>query len=161
MSHPMRKNMSHPMRKKKFVDVRVQGTLVRRLVCHWIAFIGIAGFSALILQVCTNPFRSFEDHFNGLWFSHGPLLVSLVFLLPVFVVDMIALSHRFAGPVVRLRHSLRSIAAGEGGPRLRFRDHDFWQELADDYNAALDALEGCKGEPPSAGGKPAESAITV
>ena len=136
--------MSHPKRKKKFIDVKVQGTLVRRLVCHWIAFIGIAGFAALILQLCTNPFRSFDEHFHSLWFSHGPLLVSLLFLLPVFVVDMIALSHRFAGPVVQLRNALRGVAAGEHGHRLRFRDHDFWQELAEDYNAALDAVESAR-----------------
>ena len=30
--------MSQPKRKKKFVDPKVQGSLVRRLVLHWLIF---------------------------------------------------------------------------------------------------------------------------
>jgi nitrogen fixation/metabolism regulation signal transduction histidine kinase len=61
----------------------------------------------------------------------------MVFLLPVFVVDTIKISHRFAGPVYSLRRALREIAEGKPPRKLKFRRHDFWHELADDYNAML------------------------
>ena len=40
---------------------------------------------------------------KDLWWSQGPFLLVMVFLLPVFVMDAIKLSHRFAGPIFSLR----------------------------------------------------------
>ena len=110
---------------------------------------GIAGVAALILNFCSNPMRPLSEHFDNLWWSHGPLLISLVFLLPVFIFDSIQLSHRFAGPVVRLRNAMRNIAAGDAPQHLKFRDKDFWQELAGDYNGMLDALIPNLGDVPT------------
>jgi len=64
----------------------------------------------------------------------------MVFLLPVFVLDAIKLSHRFAGPIYRLRYTIRKIAHGDPAPRLKFRDFDFWQGLAEDFNRMVDRL---------------------
>jgi hypothetical protein len=61
-------------------------------------------------------------------------------LLPMFVLDTIKLSHRFAGPIYRLRRTIQSVAAGEAPRHLKFRDFDFWQGLAEDYNKLIDRL---------------------
>ena len=132
--------MAHPDRKKTFVDPNVQGALVRRLVLHWLVFLGVASTISFCLQVLTNPFQSVGQHFQSLWWTHGPFLVVTVFLLPVFVLDTIRLSHRFAGPIYRLRQTIRSIAQGEPTKRLKFRDFDFWQGLAKDFNQMVDRL---------------------
>ena len=66
----------------------------------------------------------------------------MVFLLPVFVLDTIKMSNRFAGPIYRLRQTIRSIAQGDPPPRLKFRDFDFWQGLAQDFNQMVDHLSG-------------------
>ena len=45
--------MAYRGRKKTFVDAKVQGALVRRLVLHWVSFISVAAlvaFSAIYLQ---------------------------------------------------------------------------------------------------------------
>lgn len=126
--------MSHPERKKTFVDPKVQGALVRRLVLHWLAFVTVAGMVAFCLQVLSNPFRSMGEHAQQLWWTHGPFLLVMVFMLPVFVVDTIKLSHRFAGPIYRLRQMVRGLANGEEFKPLKFRDFDFWQGLALDFN---------------------------
>lgn len=132
--------MAHPQRKKTFVDPQVQGALVRRLVLHWLAFIGVAAVVAFCLQVLSNPFRSVSEHAEQLWWTHGPFLLVLFFLMPVFVVDTIKLSHRFAGPIYRLRNVIRQAAAGQEVETLKFRDFDFWQGLADDFNAMVGRL---------------------
>jgi len=132
--------MSHPERKKTFVDPRVQGSLVRRLIYHWVAFLAVSSAMAFFLQVLTNPFESMSTHFQNLWWTHGPFLLVMVFLLPVFVLDTIRLSHRFAGPIYRLRQTIRSIAQGKPTQRLKFRDFDFWQGLAGDFNQMVDRL---------------------
>jgi hypothetical protein len=128
---------NNPRRKKKFIDACVQGALARRIIVHWIVFLGVGSFVAFVLQVLANPFRPLSAHAQEMWWSHGPFMLVMAFLLPVFVVDTIKLSHRFAGPVYSLRRALRGIAQGEKPRRLKFRQHDFWHGLAEDYNAML------------------------
>lgn len=132
--------MSNRQRKKKFVDPQVQGALIRRLVYHWFAFIAVSAVVAFFLQVLSNPFRPMQTHLQQLWWTHGPFLLVMVFMLPVFVVDTIKLSHRFAGPIYRLRQSIRTIAQGGEHRPLKFRDFDFWQGLAQDFNIMVDRL---------------------
>ncbi len=133
--------MAHPQRKKHFIDASVQGSLVRRVIFHWLAFLLVAFVVSFILQVLSNPFRPLAAHFQDLWWTHGPFLLVVAFLLPAYVVDTIKLSHRFAGPIFSLRRAIRAVAAGKPPQRLKFRDRDFWQDLADDYNAMLVRLE--------------------
>lgn len=136
--------MSEADRKKKFVDPQVQGALVRRLVVHWLAFVGVAGVVAFFLQVLSNPLQPFSEHLQQIWWSHGPFLIVMLFMLPVFVLDTIKLSHRFAGPIYRLRQCIRGIAEGGPVPRLKFRDFDFWHGLAEDFNKMTERL--CSGD---------------
>ena len=132
--------MSHPERKKTFVDPKVQGSLVRRLVIHWFSFLLVASLVAFCLQVLSNPFRSLGEQLQQVWWTHGPFLLVMVFLLPVFVLDTIKMSHRFVGPIYRLRQTVLDIAQGDPPPRLKFRDFDFWQGMAEDFNRMVDQL---------------------
>ena len=134
--------MNNADRKKTYVDPKVQGALVRRLVIHWLAFVCVAAAVAFCLQVLSNPMQPMSHHFQQLWWTHGPFLLVMLFLLPVFVLDTIKLSHRFAGPIYRLRQTIRSIAEGNPPPRLQFRDFDFWQGMAQDFNLMIDRLSG-------------------
>ena len=129
--------MPKPRRTKHFIDASVQGSLARRIIGHWLVFLLVAALISFVLQVLSNPFRPLSNHAQELWWTHGPFLLVMVFLLPVFVVDTIKISHRFAGPVYSLRRALREIAEGKPPRKLKFRRHDFWHELADDYNAML------------------------
>ena len=132
--------MSHPDRKKQYVDPKVQGALARRLVIHWLSFVCVAAVVAFCLQVLSNPFRSLAEHTQQLWWTHGPFLLVMVFLLPVFVLDTIKLSNRFAGPIYWLRQTIRGIAEGNPAPRLKFRDFDFWQGMAEEFNRMVERL---------------------
>ena len=133
--------MAKPRRKKQFIDAMVQGSLARRIIFHWLLFLMIASLASFILQVLSNPFRPLGEHAHDLWWTHGPFLLVMVFLLPVFVVDTIKISHRFAGPVFSLRRAIREIAEGKPPRKLKFRRRDFWHGLAEDYNAMLRRLE--------------------
>jgi hypothetical protein len=132
--------MGIPRRTKKFIDSHVQGALARRIILHWLVFMLVASAAAFVLQVLSDPFRELSAHFKDLWWSQGPFLLVMLFLMPVFVMDAIKLSHRFAGPIFSLRREIRGIAAGEKPRKLKFRQLDFWQDLAEDYNAMLSKL---------------------
>jgi len=126
--------MIRPQRRKTFVDSRVQGALARRIILHWACFVSVTSVTAFMLQVLANPFRPLVDHVADLWWTQGPILLVAVVLLPVFVVDTVKISHRFAGPILSLRRAMREIAKGKPSCRLSFRDGDFWKELAEDFN---------------------------
>lgn len=132
--------MSETNRKQSYVDSQVQGALVKRVVLHWLGFFVSASLGAFVLQFLSNPFQPFSVHLQNLWWTQGPFMVVMAFLLPVFVVDTIKLSSRFAGPMHRLRGSIRSIADGNPPVQLVFRKGDFWGDVAEDFNRMIARL---------------------
>ena len=132
--------MGFPPRKKQFIDSNVQGALTRRIIFHWLIFMLVTSVTAFVIQVLADPFRGLTSHMQDLWWVQGPFLLVMVFLLPVFVMDAIKLSHRFVGPIFSLRRAIRGVAKGEPARKLKFREGDFWQDLAEDYNAMLSNL---------------------
>jgi hypothetical protein len=104
---------------------------------------------SFVLQVLSNPFRPVVDHLRDLWWTQGPFIVVMLFLLPVFVVDTVKISHRFAGPIFSLRRAIREITQGKPPRKLKFRTNDFWHELSEDFNAMLVHLGLLNGDEPS------------
>jgi signal transduction histidine kinase len=90
----------------------------------------------------TGPARPPWKHFDAMWFHYGPALIASILLLPLIVVDIVRMSNRFVGPLVRLRRSMRQLAQGEHVEPITFRDDDFWKEFADEFNAVLARVQG-------------------
>ncbi|MFN5709871.1 MAG: hypothetical protein ACK48X_17590, partial [Planctomycetota bacterium] len=54
--------------------------------------------------------------------------------------DIIRFSNRFAGPMVRLRRFMKELGEVGDAPPLKFRDDDFWSELAKDFNLCRERI---------------------
>ena len=123
------------LRKHLFVDPKVQGALIARVVLYW--FVCLIGITLMLLcwQIITGPRQPFYLHFSQMWFHYGPALIASLLLLPIVVVDVVRLSNRFVGPLLRLRRSMRELARGQYVEPLEFRGADFWQEVAGEFNA--------------------------
>ena len=84
---------------------------------------------------------------NASWlFRAAPFIVfastvAVTLLVPIIAYDVLVISNRFAGPLYRMRRSLRALGAGESVDPIHFRDHDFLQELAVEFNAVADRVE--------------------
>jgi hypothetical protein len=59
----------------------------------------------------------------------------------LFICDAIRLTHKFVGPIYRFRRTIKAITAGEKVDLMRLRNGDFLQELKDEFNDMLVALE--------------------
>lgn len=127
-------------RSSEFIDPEVQGALAKRIAVHWLLYVGVATLLVIGLKWMTNPLTPLWDHVLDAWWTYGALLIVMLCLVPVFVYDAVKLSNRFAGPMLRLRRSLRTLAEGARPEELRLRDDDFWQEAAADLNRAVDRL---------------------
>ena len=130
--------MKKSRRKRRFIDGKVQLALILQVLKHWLMFLFGAFVLLSLLQVLfSDPNRSLIEHLETVWSEHALFFVVALLIIPVFVNDVINLSHRFVGPVLRVRGELRRLAEGESAPPIKLRKNDFWQGLAADFNAAL------------------------
>lgn len=142
-------------RRKLFVDPEVQGALVTRCVIYWCVSL-IVVFAALLspdfifvtlgLVSPTGP---------SIWVRYAPALILSAALTPVLVLDLLRCTNRFAGPMVRTRRFLRSLANGERIEPIEFRNDDFWKGYAGDLNAVLQRIETLERQA-AAAGEPAD-----
>lgn len=125
-------------RSKTLIDSEVQGGLLRRVALHWILFF-VANTLALMVWVglFEQPDASWRETMTVTVQRFLPFFVITMTLIPAFVWDTLKLSHRFAGPILRLRNTLIDMKAGRAVRPLKFRDNDFWQELAGDFNDVM------------------------
>lgn len=127
-------NANHPVngqrRRRIFADIGVQGRLLRHILLHWIGFLLATAAILVFLEMLSGG----SGGLARVREMHMPTLVAVIVLAPVFIRDMIQFSHRFVGPVVRLRREMKDLADGKINPPLKFRENDYWKEMADDFN---------------------------
>jgi hypothetical protein len=152
----------HWLRKRFFVDWRVQGALIVRVVLYWLLCLFTMALLLLVWRMFSVPIRPFHTHLTELWSLFGPAAVASMLLLPAVVYDLVRLSNRFAGPMFRLRRVMHDMAQGKTGEIVRFRDGDFWQELAADFNTVAARLDEANraGNPPAHDEELAEAGAT-
>ena len=124
-----------------YVDRLVQGTLVRQIVVHWIAFSIATTFVLALLTWMMNPFAGQREFLGQVAYRLSPIVLSAIFLVPLFIRDTIQFSHRMVGPMVRIRRELAKLAAGKKATRMEFRPNDYWQEVAGEFNSLCDYAE--------------------
>jgi len=74
---------------------------------------------------------------------------NLVFVLALFQLGFTAVtfiacllfSHKIAGPIYKAQKYLAAIRDGEGNGKLYFRQGDYFQELADDFNDTFEVIQ--------------------
>lgn len=125
-------------RRQSLVDSEVQGSLLRKLAFHWCIFF-IANTLALMIwiRMFEHPEHGWGETFLDSLRRFLPFYIVSLALIPGFIWDTLQLTHRFAGPILRLRSALADAAKGREVEPLHFRDSDFWGEIAENFNAAL------------------------
>ena len=128
-------------RKRLFVDPHVQGALLARVLIYWLScmIFGVLGLS--LAQTLFEPNQYFFQRFDDILREHWPILVMLIAALPFILYDALKASHKFAGPIFRLRRDLQRHARGERIKPIHFRTGDHWQDLADQVNRLVERLE--------------------
>jgi hypothetical protein len=149
--------MTNEKRKRKqlFVDPKVQGALILRVVLYWVVCVVTITLMLLCWRIATGAARPFFTHFDDMWFHFGPALVASFVLLPLVIYDIVQMSNRFCGPLFRLRRSVRALARGEHVRPISFRDGDFWPEFALEFNTLLAHIQ--RDVPPVPAEPPAET----
>ena len=127
-------------RKKKFVDRQVQGRLLAGIASHWLLYFMLILFAIPMWHMLTVSgfVKPFPAVLLDSWQSMTPVFLFLAAVLPIFIWESVKFSNRFVGPIYRLRQTIRSINAGEEFRPIKFREDDFWQDVANDFNAMME-----------------------
>ena len=94
-----------------------------------------------IFIALSDPSRSALLLIYELWGYFSPAIVASVVVLPLFIFDILKLSHKIAGPLERLSAEMQKLADGESVEPLRFRDGDYWPELAEKFNELAEKVQ--------------------
>lgn len=127
-------------RSRLFVDRRLQGGIVLRILLHWLTFVACGTLLGATLRWLTHPTEPLTIQIREMFAAFGPYLVAMIALVPVFVLDTIKLTNRFAGPFVRFRRHIRQLLNDQSPGPIKFRDGDYWRETEEDLNALMTAL---------------------
>ena len=127
-------------RRQYYVDERVQGALMGRTVFYWFMSALTTALLVLCWRILFSPGRPFEAYVNYMRIHYGPALVASLIVVPLLVIDVLKLSNRFAGPLFRLHRAIRQLADGQEVRPIKFRENDFWQSFADDFNVVAAQL---------------------
>lgn len=128
-------------RRQLFVDRKVQGAIVLRCLLYWATCLFTTFIILFFWSLLTGPARISWMTVDQIWFSYGPAFIASILILPLIVWDLLRMSNRFAGPVLRLRRELKKLAKGEHVNPLFFRNGDYWRDMADDFNRIVVRLK--------------------
>ena len=128
-------------RRQYFVDPKVQGAIVARCLMYWATCLLTTFVMLFFWSLLTGPARLSWMTVDQLWFTYGPAFIASILLLPLIVWDLLKMTNRFAGPVLRLKRELKKLAAGEHVNPLFFRQDDYWRDMADDFNRLVVRLK--------------------
>ena len=130
-------------RKQSFVDSHVQGALIRRILMHWLLFFGITVMLIAAMNALgADPSLSLTDRImTGGSGTMVLFAVVMLCLFPAFALDTIRFSNRFVGPITRVRRCLRELGTTGETERIKFRDNDFWAEMAKEFNTVADRVQ--------------------
>ena len=141
--------MSDKKRKQNYVDTKVQGALLRRIISHWFVFFFVAGITIVAMQALLgDPAQSISERVAAKASDLGIIGIVLLAIFPAFLLDTIRFSNRFAGPVVRLRRGLRELGENGTTTDITFRDDDFWADMAAEFNRVKARVDAANDEQP-------------
>jgi hypothetical protein len=132
--------MSSQPRRRLFIDRPIQTALLLRATSYWAVCLLVQVLMIVFFAVVTSSPDSFYARLDALWTHLQLSLVAAAVVLPLLLLDIVKLSHRWVGPIFRLRTSLQALSRGEPVTPIRFREGDFWQELAGDFNVIATEL---------------------
>lgn len=125
-------------RARVLIDSTVQWSLGRRMALHWFAFFGmLVGINVVVRSILAIPDSTISQALQQALLDQLPQISIMLLALPIFVLDTVKFSNRFAGPIFRLSKSLETLGAGTPMRPIKFRNGDFWMDMAEKFNKVL------------------------
>lgn len=147
-------------RRKYLIDQDLQFYILKTFV--WAILIVSIGFGVILVKMNFYMSDSLVQAFQGISMPQTSpdnlnqiqkelanndmrfiIQVSLAILLISLLISFMAIrfSHKVAGPIYRIRLTIREVKKGNVAARAFIRENDKLQDFADEFNEMLDSLE--------------------
>jgi hypothetical protein len=127
-------------RAQLLVDPELQGTIIKRVIVYWLCALASLATSLVISRIIAGARLDLE-----LLVTIGkdlfPALVISLLPLPLVIRDTLRATHRFAGPMLRIRRGLAELAREGKSPAIVAREGDAWPNCIADFNDLAKQLE--------------------
>jgi hypothetical protein len=133
------------LRRRLLVDRQVQGAFLLRVGLYWLTCVVAGAVLVIGWQRVASLVGELSGQPAGMNVA-GPLILGTVLLLPVLIYDTLVLSNKLVGPLNRMRGLMRQVAQGKPVSPIHFRQGDFWQECAEEFNAVLARIKDLEQE---------------
>jgi hypothetical protein len=135
----------------------IQGRLLANLATYWFVYHVVLWYGLFFFWyqnrrqeiLASGEYMQFSDLYGEFVLEHYPLALCAAAVLPIILWDMLKLTHRIAGPLVRFQNVLRQLTRGERVERIKLRRGDLLVELQDAFNEYIESLNEPKGHPES------------
>lgn len=145
-------------RKKIYVSRLIQGGMLAKLTLYWCVYHLVLWHAMFLFRYVEYreelfaggeavPFTTFYSEFAS---QHFSLIICALAVFPIVFWDMMRVTHRIAGPLVRFQHTFRQLTRGEKVSPIVLRKGDLLVELQDTVNDYLVANGHLEGEPTAA-----------
>ncbi len=134
-------------RKSLLLGGKVQRKVISRLTIYWFLYHFVMWHFLLAYRYVEmflaqgRPEASFRELYADFTLQNYPILISALVMLPLFLLDVLRVTHRIAGPLVRFQQKLKQMTAGEAVPKMRLRKGDYLQDLETAFNEYIDHYE--------------------
>ena len=118
----------------RWADVPV----VARIVAVYVSILRATPLVTLLLL--GGILKPWGETWQAIWPIAAAVYFSMLLLLPIYILDSFKLSNRLVGPVGRIRNALRDLAEGKPYRTVELRTKDFWPEMGQELDAAVEAL---------------------
>jgi len=130
-----------------FVSSVIQGRLTVRLALYWVLYHFVL-WNVLFAYnfvdarfIGDGPIKPFGTIYSEFVSQYSPIIICAIAMLPIFLLDLVRLSHRIAGPLEQFKRKLRDMTAGKAVGKVRLRKGDLLTELEDVFNEYIEQYE--------------------
>ncbi|QDT38461.1 methyl-accepting chemotaxis protein [Stratiformator vulcanicus] len=134
-----------PKRTKRFVSWEIQGQTIKHVLAYWFIYHAVLWHAIFLFDWLNSRGKiltgerplMFRDLYAQFVAENCGILICAVLLLPILVIDVVRLSHKVAGPLVRFQNALAELSKGRKVEPIRLRDGDWLGQFETSFNEFL------------------------
>jgi hypothetical protein len=127
-------------RKKVYVSPTIQGRLLAQLCFYWLLYNFLLWHGTFLIETlpATGVPGPLSERYSSFCSQHVIWLLCMLAAVPIILWDMVKLTHRVAGPLVRLERILREMARGQRVSQVTLRPNDMLDTFVEALNQLID-----------------------
>jgi hypothetical protein len=153
------------LRRRFFVDRLIQGRIVGRIAMYWVLYHIVMWHSLFVFRYVQyragtlegKPHQPFGELYGNFVTDYYPLAIFAIITFPIFLFDVIRLTHRVAGPMVRFKNVMQSLLDGDRVPPMKLRPGDLLLPFQDMFNRFTREFQQLRAAPASPAEPPADA----